>query len=606
MDHNKIGNFIASLRKEKGWTQQDLGEKLFVTNKAVSKWERGLSLPDISILEKLASLLGVDVSELLRGERGTQKVDIEEELHVALEQIKQHSLSQKKKNKKELKKIFWIFFSIITPLLAVLLIYEQVYHPKVIHEGDNRYLLGHYGSYNLEKNGLNFLTEIIQKTDKQKEEKSNISSFQISLHADGTIQSFTTIIYYFNDNLTLTGTGRYSYQKKNLNYTYEEIGDCKTVSDCEIQKTLIQEYMKSRDVEYISETLKRIPFQKQIKKGKLKNFIVTFGNTMYFRENTPVIDLRNHKKAPALSLEEYKQGKGGSASPGIYLDIILSDGSSTVAEEVYHYIFDPIKEDPLKLDYTMQTDYYINNGKLQFTRDYGNTWIDADITKEQVGETLTFYRDKSLLSSSWFLSENPLIPIAYFYGKNPKLKISTDNGKNWVEKEFQLTSEEFAKPVTHRVVGFTDQNFGYAALGTDWSMGSGEEKKAYLTKDSGSTWEEIELPLNVSSHTLMDFIMLDFNVGVVALKESNESQFPLLYATTSGGKSWTKVEYLSTNIPDSISYLTSLDQIKKEDDQISITLGQGDSGTTKAIFTTKDMFLWNFKEQKAENIHTVG
>ena len=50
MDNNKIGKFIASRRKEKGLTQQELGNNLFVTDKAVSKWERGLSLPDITII----------------------------------------------------------------------------------------------------------------------------------------------------------------------------------------------------------------------------------------------------------------------------------------------------------------------------------------------------------------------------------------------------------------------------------------------------------------------------------------------------------------------------------------------------------------------------
>ena len=61
MDINKVGKNIAVLRKKKGLTQQELGDKLFVTDKAVSKWERGLSLPDISILEKLAEVLDTDI-----------------------------------------------------------------------------------------------------------------------------------------------------------------------------------------------------------------------------------------------------------------------------------------------------------------------------------------------------------------------------------------------------------------------------------------------------------------------------------------------------------------------------------------------------------------
>lgn len=53
-----------NIRKEKGMTQQQLAEKLYITDKAVSKWERGLSFPDITILKSLAEILELDVSEL--------------------------------------------------------------------------------------------------------------------------------------------------------------------------------------------------------------------------------------------------------------------------------------------------------------------------------------------------------------------------------------------------------------------------------------------------------------------------------------------------------------------------------------------------------------
>ena len=69
MDVHKVGMFIANKRKEKGYTQQELGEKLFVTDKAVSKWERGLSLPNIAILEKLAEELDTDIYSILQEKR---------------------------------------------------------------------------------------------------------------------------------------------------------------------------------------------------------------------------------------------------------------------------------------------------------------------------------------------------------------------------------------------------------------------------------------------------------------------------------------------------------------------------------------------------------
>lgn len=69
MDENKIGKFIAELRKEKKITQKDLAAQLHITDKAVSKWERGLSCPDITLLSPIADILGVTTNELLNGRR---------------------------------------------------------------------------------------------------------------------------------------------------------------------------------------------------------------------------------------------------------------------------------------------------------------------------------------------------------------------------------------------------------------------------------------------------------------------------------------------------------------------------------------------------------
>ncbi len=66
---DRFGRFLAEVRKEKGITQKLLAESLGVTDKAVSKWERGRSLPDAALLLPLAEALGVSVTELLRGER---------------------------------------------------------------------------------------------------------------------------------------------------------------------------------------------------------------------------------------------------------------------------------------------------------------------------------------------------------------------------------------------------------------------------------------------------------------------------------------------------------------------------------------------------------
>ncbi len=70
MDKAEFGAFVARNRKELGWTQKELAEKLHVTDKAVSKWERGLSYPDVTLLEPLAGVFGMGVTELVSCKHG--------------------------------------------------------------------------------------------------------------------------------------------------------------------------------------------------------------------------------------------------------------------------------------------------------------------------------------------------------------------------------------------------------------------------------------------------------------------------------------------------------------------------------------------------------
>ena len=73
MDYNKIGRLIAQERKDKKLTQAKLAEKLFVSEKTVSKWEKGKGLPDTNLLPKLCEILELSLNELLNGERSTKE-----------------------------------------------------------------------------------------------------------------------------------------------------------------------------------------------------------------------------------------------------------------------------------------------------------------------------------------------------------------------------------------------------------------------------------------------------------------------------------------------------------------------------------------------------
>lgn len=79
MDMQKIGALIAELRKERNLTQKDLAAKLRVSDRAVSKWERGLNLPNAELFEPLCAELDISILELLRGERNTDsQIPVEE------------------------------------------------------------------------------------------------------------------------------------------------------------------------------------------------------------------------------------------------------------------------------------------------------------------------------------------------------------------------------------------------------------------------------------------------------------------------------------------------------------------------------------------------
>lgn len=99
MDKEKTGRLIAAARKEKNMTQKDLAERLHVSDRAVSKWERGVGFPDVSFLEALASALELTPLDLLRGER-TEETDV----HAAVQEALDAAWEQQKRNRDEERK----------------------------------------------------------------------------------------------------------------------------------------------------------------------------------------------------------------------------------------------------------------------------------------------------------------------------------------------------------------------------------------------------------------------------------------------------------------------------------------------------------------------
>lgn len=109
MDQEKIGKFISSCRKEAGLTQAALADKLGITDRAVSKWETGKSLPDASIMIELCNLLGITVNELLTGEH----ITMENYKNKAEENLLEMTQKVEKRDKLLLQLELWMIGSVI-------------------------------------------------------------------------------------------------------------------------------------------------------------------------------------------------------------------------------------------------------------------------------------------------------------------------------------------------------------------------------------------------------------------------------------------------------------------------------------------------------------
>ena len=114
MDQLKIGKFIAECRKQKCLTQIQLADKLSITDKAVSKWERGVAMPDTSIMLELCDILGISVNELLSGE----KIDMENNNQKNEQLLLDMAKELEKKNKTIWTSMWVIMIASMTALFA--------------------------------------------------------------------------------------------------------------------------------------------------------------------------------------------------------------------------------------------------------------------------------------------------------------------------------------------------------------------------------------------------------------------------------------------------------------------------------------------------------
>ncbi|MCI8563662.1 MAG: helix-turn-helix transcriptional regulator [Lachnospiraceae bacterium] len=130
MEQKKIGEFIAAQRKEKQMTQKQLGEALGISDKAISKWECGKGLPDISIMMPLCELLEINVNELLSGEHLTEDA-YSRKAEENMMNLIQETENQKKENTRGniLRTVTWVMGNILILLMLIMTSASQANFP---------------------------------------------------------------------------------------------------------------------------------------------------------------------------------------------------------------------------------------------------------------------------------------------------------------------------------------------------------------------------------------------------------------------------------------------------------------------------------------------
>ncbi len=125
MDVKKVGEYIQQKRKAKKLTQKELAEKLSITDRAVSKWERGVCCPDISLLKELSEILDISINEILSGE-DIERLEIEKSGDILVETVKEYTTIEKKRNKRLLIFIIILLIFYVGLVFAMYLTYNQV------------------------------------------------------------------------------------------------------------------------------------------------------------------------------------------------------------------------------------------------------------------------------------------------------------------------------------------------------------------------------------------------------------------------------------------------------------------------------------------------
>lgn len=446
----------------------------------------------------------------------------------------------------------------------------------------------------LERDGLSGLMDWIE----DKEEipaHVNVSYFQADLRKkNGEVYDFTLSMETFDEEDNYIQDVRFFYDSTT--------GEMSRTED-EITYLAIR-YDPNAEAEYVDAQLKRIPFRAQMRELDFDRYTAEYQKDRRLQKGTPVIDGTDGDMFPVLTWKEYEQCAGGVSDGSSQVVVSLTDGTGATGQRI-EYLCAASDEAALTghPESVMQVDYKINQNELMLTDDHGEIWIPSGLTKNEVQETLDIYRSGNEIPENSFCADGNGT-FAVFYGRDPVLRVLTDNGASWTDIPF---TEEFPRGCIARVIRFLDSENWYAALGTDWSMGTGGATYVYWTHDGGKTWTSSLVP-DTDALLLTGLEYADTMNGMLTLEGVNGGDtWPHVYITTDGGERFTEIEFPWDTIGSDVTFINKVDSLVYENGVYTLIMGQGKYGNMKARFTAETLDkAWTFEESYIGTVHTYG
>lgn len=164
---------------------------------------------------------------------------------------------------------------------------------------------------------------------------------------------------------------------------------------------------------------------------------------------------------------------------------------------------------------------------------------------------------------------------------------TNDRGQTW--NSHQLFYERDVRAVSDKLLGFTDDSFGYAAISTEYSPGAGIAVALYTTRDGGATWQQVTNPAPPQGRerAINGLVFTDAQHGVASLESGQENNWPYLYATTDGGNSWQEFQ-LPWEDTDA-GWLRCIDSLCYTDGRWSMELTQSPQGMRTCTFSAEQL-----------------